>query len=63
MATHGSVAKKVREHKEAHPELYCSKPNCLWRLSSGPCPKLGHSLEGTALRLQANYFRAGGTVA
>lgn len=39
--SHGSVAKKVRENKENHPERYCSTTNCLWRLSSGPCPSHG----------------------
>lgn len=40
MATHGAVAKAVRLHKQARPELYCDgNERCLWRLSSGPCPK------------------------
>ena len=37
--TRGSVAKKIREYKEAHPERYCPTPKCLWRMSSGPCRK------------------------
>jgi uncharacterized protein (DUF58 family) len=39
--THGSVAKRVREHKEVHPERYCAAPGCLWRYREGgaPCPK------------------------
>jgi hypothetical protein len=37
--THGSVAKKVRLSKEAHPERFCSAKGCLWRVSSGKCPK------------------------
>jgi hypothetical protein len=37
--THGSVAKKVRLRKEAHPEEFCSAGGCLWRVSSGKCPK------------------------
>jgi hypothetical protein len=38
--THGSVAKRVREHKTARPDLYCSHPGCLWRVEPGkPCPK------------------------
>ncbi len=37
--THGSVAKRVRENKAAHPERYCSGPKCLWRIEPGkPCP-------------------------
>jgi len=39
--SHGSVAAKVRQEKEASPERFCSDPRCLWRLSSGPCPKHG----------------------
>ena len=39
MNSHGSVAKKVRLHKEEHPERYCPNSKCLWRLSSGNCPK------------------------
>lgn len=35
--TRASVARRVRERKELRPELYCRF--CLWRLSSGPCPK------------------------
>lgn len=37
--SHGAVAAKVRRDKEARPDHYCSDPRCLWRLSSGPCPK------------------------
>jgi hypothetical protein len=37
VSTHNSVAKSVREHKEAHPELYCL--HCLWRTGGGPCPR------------------------
>ena len=37
MPTHGSVAKKVRERKEAHPELYCRARNCLWYVGGGVC--------------------------
>lgn len=33
--THGSVAKKVRERKERHPEKYCRVKNCLWRVPAG----------------------------
>jgi hypothetical protein len=36
---HNSVAKSVRLHKEAHPELYCSNPSCLYRTGGGDCPK------------------------
>ncbi len=31
MASHGSVAAKVRANKEKHPEFYCRVPGCLWR--------------------------------
>lgn len=37
--TRGGVAKKVRENKEKHPELYCPNPKCLWRTGGGPCPR------------------------
>jgi hypothetical protein len=36
-----NVQGDVRKHKEAHPEKYCKNPKCLWRVSSGPCPKHG----------------------
>ena len=39
MSLRDSVARSVRQHKEKRPELYCAYPKCLWRLSSGPCPK------------------------
>lgn len=39
MITHGSVAKKVRLNKEAHPELYCPVGRCMWRTGGGRCPK------------------------
>jgi hypothetical protein len=31
MTTRGSVAKRVREEKAAHPERFCVEPRCLWR--------------------------------
>jgi hypothetical protein len=34
-----NVQGDVRKNKEAHPEKYCSNAKCLWRASSGPCPK------------------------
>ncbi len=37
--SHGGVAKAVRLRKEVHPELYCTDARCLWKLSSGSCPK------------------------
>jgi hypothetical protein len=37
--THSTTAKKVRVDKESHPERYCEDSRCLWRVSSGPCPK------------------------
>jgi hypothetical protein len=39
MASHGQVAARVRADKDAHPERYCPERRCLWRLSSGPCPR------------------------
>jgi hypothetical protein len=39
MTTHGSAAKAARERKAAHPDKFCANARCLWRLSSGPCPK------------------------
>jgi hypothetical protein len=33
--SYGSTAKKVRERKEAHPELYCEHPKCLWFTGNG----------------------------
>lgn len=34
-----NAAKMVREAKERRPLDYCANPRCLWRLSSGACPK------------------------
>jgi hypothetical protein len=31
--------KASRLRKEQHPEAYCENPKCLWRKSSGECPK------------------------
>jgi hypothetical protein len=39
--SHGSVAKKVREAKEARPELFCPERSCLWRTGGGRCPRHG----------------------
>lgn len=43
MSSHNSVAKSVREKKEAHPELFCSAKGCLWRIKTSrgdkPCRK------------------------
>ena len=39
-----STAKKVREAKERHPELYCPEKDCLWRTGGGYCPR--HRQEG-----------------
>jgi len=38
MATRGSVAAKVRQEKEAHPERFCEVRGCLWRVKhhAGP---------------------------
>ena len=33
------TAAKVAAHKEAHPELYCPEPRCLWRTGGGRCPR------------------------
>ncbi len=43
----GSVAAKVREHKEAHPDMYCKVKNCLWR-TGGPhgSPCRNHPVSG-----------------
>ncbi len=41
--TRGSVAAKVREQKEAHPERYCSVKGCLWNTTRGPCKKHPHA--------------------
>lgn len=39
--SHRAVAASVREHREKHPELYCTK--CLWRVVTNaqptPCPR------------------------
>lgn len=32
-----NTAQKVREHKDKHPELYCSK--CFWKTGGGNCPR------------------------
>lgn len=40
MGSYGSVAKRVREDKEIHPEKYCTSPGCLWRIEGrfgSPC--------------------------
>jgi hypothetical protein len=38
-----SIAAKVREQKERHPERFCTDPRCLWRVETRdgfkPCPK------------------------
>lgn len=38
-----NVATTVRQDKEAHPEKYCAKRECLWkvvtRFGTRPCPK------------------------
>lgn len=40
MPSHAQVAKRVREHKERRPELYCPAPRCLWRTGDGSrCPR------------------------
>lgn len=48
MPSHGQVAAGVRRQKEAHPELFCRDPRCLWRsvlvtrdkrVVNRPCPK------------------------
>lgn len=39
--TRGTVAKKVRLEREAHPERFCARKDCLWRLNGVPCPKHG----------------------
>ena len=38
-ASRGQVAASVRANKDKHPEKYCHHRTCLWRKSSGPCPK------------------------
>ena len=40
-----STAAKVRLAKEAKPELFCSKPGCLWRTGGGDCPKHKSSVQ------------------
>lgn len=35
--SYGAVAASVAADKAKRPSKYC--PKCLWRLSSGPCPK------------------------
>jgi hypothetical protein len=32
-------AKAARLRKEARPELFCPERSCLWKASSGICPK------------------------
>lgn len=46
--SHNSTAKKVREDKEKHPELYC--PKCLWKTYGGPCPRHGGNTLTIALQ-------------
>lgn len=54
MSSHGSVAKAVREQKERHPQWYCPDPKCLWRLSSGRCPKHGEPAAPKVIEPQTN---------
>lgn len=51
------VAASVRKNREAHPELYCPVRNCLWRLSGGACPKLGHHKVKVSLDLAQEMIR------
>lgn len=37
--SYGAVAASVAANKAKHPDKYCASPKCLWRLTSGPCPK------------------------
>lgn len=32
-------AQHSRLQKEKQPDLFCANPKCLWRRTSGPCPK------------------------
>ena len=50
--SHGSVAKKVRLEKEAHPERFCKV--CLFRLRNGFCPR--HEAPNSARVLQQKQF-------
>jgi hypothetical protein len=52
--SHGIVANRERECKEAYPEGFCVTRSCLWRLSSGPCPKHGRAGKSEATT-QAAY--------
>jgi hypothetical protein len=54
--SHASTAASVRLNRELHPELYCPVRNCLWRLSGGSCPKLGHAK--ALAKIEASLDRA-----
>lgn len=45
----GSIAAKVRAHREQHPELYCAYGQCLWRTVTirGPNPCRNHPNAGS----------------
>ena len=45
LANRANVAQTVRLAKEAKPELFCSKPGCLWRTGGGDCPKHKSSVQ------------------
>lgn len=38
-----NTAAAVRKRKEAHPELYCAEPSCLWFIGPGGKPCAKHS--------------------
>jgi len=53
-----SAAAKVREHKAAHPEMYCSVRGCLWRTggrNGSPCRK--HPAPAVSDRIAQALFR------
>lgn len=61
---HNSVAKSVRLHKEDNPDLYCSRPGCLYRTNGGDCsPHFREDLQEGMERVRAHYVSVHAPVA
>ena len=54
-------AASVRRNKEDHPERYCPTPNCLWRISSGPCRKHANQFQINRAKIRAAEWWNGAT--
>jgi hypothetical protein len=56
-----TVASKVAQRKEAHPELYCTAKRCLWFIGHGfLCPRHTRSIAPYVAQAQriANTYNA-----